>query len=177
VTPHRPAIADYEVPASQCGNRTPPRATTRERRGADATGPRLGDYGRPTACAAVKSTWRSNRSRASEARIREQQQAVDNCTIPPRRTPGICGFQRMPRSAKWSRLFRQEAAFTRNRHRHYRGSPTPTKLRWTSANPISPKCRPTTPVTAILDAYPDWSIPPRKVRTVNSHGRPTGKQP
>ena len=99
---------------------------------------------------------------ASEARIREQQQAVDNCTI---RAPyaGIV----VSKDAQVGEMVSPVSAgggFTRT------GIATIVDLH---SNEIEvdvsesyiAKVQPNQPVTAILDAYPDWSIP-AKVRTV-----------
>jgi len=98
----------------------------------------------------------------SEARIREQQQAVDNCTI---RAPyaGIV----VSKDAQVGEMVSPVSAgggFTRT------GIATIVDLH---SNEIEvdvsesyiAKVQPNQPVTAILDAYPDWSIP-AKVRTV-----------
>jgi RND family efflux transporter MFP subunit len=99
---------------------------------------------------------------ASEARIREQQQAVDNCTI---RAPyaGIV----VSKDAQVGEMVSPVSAgggFTRT------GIATIVDLH---SNEIEvdvsesyiAKVQTNQPVTAILDAYPDWSIP-AKVRTV-----------
>ena len=99
---------------------------------------------------------------ASEARIREQQQAVDNCTI---RAPyaGIV----VSKDAQVGEMVSPVSAgggFTRT------GIATIVDLH---SNEIEvdvsesyiAKVQANQPVTAILDAYPDWSIP-AKVRTV-----------
>jgi len=99
---------------------------------------------------------------ATEARIREQQQAVDNCTI---RAPyaGIV----VSKDAQVGEMVSPVSAgggFTRT------GIATIVDLH---SNEIEvdvsesyiAKVQPNQPVTAILDAYPDWSIP-AKVRTV-----------
>jgi RND family efflux transporter MFP subunit len=99
---------------------------------------------------------------ASEARIREQQQAVDNCTI---RAPyaGIV----VSKDAQVGEMVSPVSAgggFTRT------GIATIVDLH---SNEIEvdvsesyiAKVQPNQPVAAILDAYPDWSIP-AKVRTV-----------
>ena len=99
---------------------------------------------------------------ASEARIREQQQAVDNCTI---RAPyaGIV----VSKDAQVGEMVSPVSAgggFTRT------GIATIVDLH---SNEIEvdvsesyiAKVQPNQPVTAVLDAYPDWSIP-AKVRTV-----------
>ncbi|HET7105569.1 MAG TPA: efflux RND transporter periplasmic adaptor subunit [Candidatus Acidoferrum sp.] len=99
---------------------------------------------------------------ASEARIREQQQAVDNCTI---RAPyaGIV----VSKDAQVGEMVSPVSAgggFTRT------GIATIVDLH---SNEIEvdvsesyiAKVQGNQPVTAILDAYPDWSIP-AKVRTV-----------
>lgn len=99
---------------------------------------------------------------ASEARIREQQQAVDNCTI---RAPyaGIV----VSKDAQVGEMVSPISAgggFTRT------GIATIVDLH---SNEIEvdvsesyiAKVQPNQPVTAILDAYPDWNIP-AKVRTV-----------
>jgi RND family efflux transporter MFP subunit len=99
---------------------------------------------------------------ASEARIREQQQAVDNCTI---RAPyaGIV----VSKDAQVGEMVSPVSAgggFTRT------GIATIVDLH---SNEIEvdvsesyiAKVQPNQPVTAILDAYPDWNIP-AKVRTV-----------
>jgi len=99
---------------------------------------------------------------ASEARIREQQQAVDNCTI---RAPyaGIV----VSKDAQVGEMVSPVSAgggFTRT------GIATIVDLH---SNEIEvdvsesyiAKVQANPPVTAILDAYPDWSIP-AKVRTV-----------
>jgi RND family efflux transporter MFP subunit len=99
---------------------------------------------------------------ASEARIREQQQAVDNCTI---RAPyaGIV----VSKDAQVGEMVSPVSAgggFTRT------GIATIVDLH---SNEIEvdvsesyiAKVQADQPVTAILDAYPDWSIP-AKVRTV-----------
>ena len=98
----------------------------------------------------------------TEARIREQQQAVDNCTI---RAPyaGIV----VSKDAQVGEMVSPVSAgggFTRT------GIATIVDLH---SNEIEvdvsesyiAKVQPNQPVTAILDAYPDWSIP-AKVRTV-----------
>jgi RND family efflux transporter MFP subunit len=98
----------------------------------------------------------------SEARIREQQQAVDNCTI---RAPyaGIV----VSKDAQVGEMVSPVSAgggFTRT------GIATIVDLH---SNEIEvdvsesyiAKVQANQPVTAILDAYPDWSIP-AKVRTV-----------
>jgi RND family efflux transporter MFP subunit len=98
----------------------------------------------------------------TEARIREQQQAVDNCTI---RAPyaGIV----VSKDAQVGEMVSPVSAgggFTRT------GIATIVDLH---SNEIEvdvsesyiAKVRANQPVTAILDAYPDWSIP-AKVRTV-----------
>jgi RND family efflux transporter MFP subunit len=98
----------------------------------------------------------------SEARIREQQQAVDNCTI---RAPyaGIV----VSKDAQVGEMVSPVSAgggFTRT------GIATIVDLH---SNEIEvdvsesyiAKVQPNQPVTAVLDAYPDWSIP-AKVRTV-----------
>ncbi|HEV2101280.1 MAG TPA: efflux RND transporter periplasmic adaptor subunit [Candidatus Acidoferrum sp.] len=98
----------------------------------------------------------------SEARIREQQQAVDNCTI---RAPyaGIV----VSKDAQVGEMVSPVSAgggFTRT------GIATIVDLH---SNEIEvdvsesyiAKVQPNQPVTAILDAYPDWNIP-AKVRTV-----------
>jgi len=99
---------------------------------------------------------------ASEARIREQQQAVDNCTI---RAPyaGIV----VSKDAQVGEMVSPVSAgggFTRT------GIATIVDLH---SNEIEvdvsesyiAKVQTNQPVTAVLDAYPDWSIP-AKVRTV-----------
>jgi RND family efflux transporter MFP subunit len=99
---------------------------------------------------------------AAEARIREQQQAVDNCTI---RAPyaGIV----VSKDAQVGEMVSPVSAgggFTRT------GIATIVDLH---SNEIEvdvsesyiAKVQANQPVTAILDAYPDWSIP-AKVRTV-----------
>lgn len=99
---------------------------------------------------------------ASEARIREQQQAVDNCTI---RAPyaGIV----VSKDAQVGEMVSPVSAgggFTRT------GIATIVDLH---SNEIEvdvsesyiAKVQANQPVTAILDAYPDWNIP-AKVRTV-----------
>ena len=98
----------------------------------------------------------------SEARIREQQQAVDNCTI---RAPyaGIV----VSKDAQVGEMVSPVSAgggFTRT------GIATIVDLH---SNEIEvdvsesyiAKVQPNQPVTAVLDAYPDWNIP-AKVRTV-----------
>jgi RND family efflux transporter MFP subunit len=98
----------------------------------------------------------------TEARIREQQQAVDNCTI---RAPyaGIV----VSKDAQVGEMVSPVSAgggFTRT------GIATIVDLH---SNEIEvdvsesyiAKVQPNQPVTAILDAYPDWRIP-AKVRTV-----------
>src|SRR5689334_2004601 len=98
---------------------------------------------------------------ASEARIREQQQAVDNCTI---RAPyaGIV----VSKDAQVGEMVSPVSAgggFTRT------GIATIVDLH---SNEIEvdvsesyiAKVQPNQPVTAVLDAYPDWNIP-AKVRT------------
>jgi len=110
----------------------------------------------------AKITWRSKQVAASEARIREQQQAVDNCTI---RAPyaGIV----VSKDAQVGEMVSPVSAgggFTRT------GIATIVDLH---SNEIEvdvsesyiAKVQANQPVTAILDAYPDWSIP-AKVRTV-----------
>jgi RND family efflux transporter MFP subunit len=98
----------------------------------------------------------------TEARIREQQQAVDNCTI---RAPyaGI-GVSKDAQVGEMVSPVSAGGGFTRT------GIATIVDLH---SNEIEvdvsesyiAKVQPNQPVTAILDAYPDWSIP-AKVRTV-----------
>jgi RND family efflux transporter MFP subunit len=99
---------------------------------------------------------------ASEARIREQQQAVDNCTI---RAP-FAGIA-VSKDAQVGEMVSPVSAgggFTRT------GIATIVDLH---SNEIEvdvsesyiAKVRPNQPVKAVLDAYPDWEIP-GKVRTV-----------
>ena len=99
---------------------------------------------------------------ASEARIREQQQAVDNCTI---RAP-FAGIA-VSKDAQVGEMVSPISAgggFTRT------GIATIVDLH---SNEIEvdvsesyiAKVQPNQPVKAVLDAYPDWEIP-GKVRTV-----------
>ena len=99
---------------------------------------------------------------ASEARIREQQQAVDNCTI---RAP-FAGIA-VSKDAQVGEMVSPVSAgggFTRT------GIATIVDLH---SNEIEvdvsesyiAKVQPNQPVKAVLDAYPDWEIP-GKVRTV-----------
>jgi RND family efflux transporter MFP subunit len=99
---------------------------------------------------------------ASEARIREQQQAVDNCTI---RAP-FAGTA-VSKDAQVGEMVSPVSAgggFTRT------GIATIVDLHSNEvevdvSESYIAKVQPNQPVNAVLDAYPDWEIP-GKVRTV-----------
>ncbi len=73
-------------------------------------------------------------------------------------------FPRTPRSAKWSRPS-PRAAVSRAPASPPSWTCIPTSSRWTSANLTSRRVSDGQAVNAVLDAYPDWTIP-AKVRTV-----------
>src|SRR5258708_4433272 len=99
---------------------------------------------------------------SSEARIQQAQQAVDNCTI---RSPytGIV----VSKDAQVGEMVSPNSAgggFTRT------GIATivdmkSNELKFDEKENYTPRVKPGHPVTAILDAYPDWEIPSR-VRTI-----------
>jgi len=121
--------ADWPITRVQLrngGNRnSAARQQTRERKGCRRKqAPWTPRLWRPDSFARPKSNLAKQTSGGFPRRVfREQQQAVDNCTI---RAPyaGIVVSKDAPGRRKWSRLFRQErAAFTAPPGiRHYRGN-------------------------------------------------------